>query len=114
MGKLKLDLNELQVETFDTSPEENEARGTVQGHYVSGEPEFCTDFTICIEICPLPTRGTCASCGNTCGGTCGHSCGGTCASCNTCGGTCTCGNTCGGTCVFCTTPDASCGYPVCP
>jgi len=33
MKKLALELDELQVETFTTSAEQQPAKGTVQGHY---------------------------------------------------------------------------------
>jgi hypothetical protein len=81
-GKLTLNLEDLSVDTFDTTPTEN-PKGTVFG-------EQCTCYTQC--TCPgCPTcDATCemelTDCGNTCGGA-------------TCGQTChTCGATCGGSC----------------
>ncbi|MCG8454976.1 MAG: pinensin family lanthipeptide [Holophagales bacterium] len=85
MKKLKLDLDDLKVESFETTPETGEeAKGTVYGYITQ-------DLTIC-DGCNDPTnQNTCAStCGSTCGNTCGSTCGTTCAS--------TCGNTCGATC----------------
>jgi hypothetical protein len=73
MSKLKLDLNELRIESFETKDAE-EARGTVQAHASA------------IMTCPS----TCASC-VTCYATCFASC-----PANTCGG-----NTCGRTCYSC-------------
>ena len=78
--KLKLNLEQLSVDTFHTSSARAE-KGTVFG-------EQCTCYTNC--TCPgCPTcYATCA--GNTCAGTCGPN---TCAaSCNgTCGDSCDCG-----------------------
>jgi hypothetical protein len=79
-SKLKLDLDELQVESFDTTPGEHRREGTVFG-------QQCT----CYTQCTCPGCPTCdASCNGTCGGTCDASCNGT------CGGT--CANSCYGTC----------------
>jgi hypothetical protein len=86
MRKLKLQLDDLQVDTFQTTPAEK-PKGTVFG-------EQCT----CYTNCTCPGCPTCyASCNGTCGGTCDGTCGASCA------GTCdTCGDACG-------TWDASCG-----
>jgi hypothetical protein len=92
MRKLKLDLDQLIVESFDTRARGRRQPGTVFG-------EQCT----CYTNCSCPGCPTCdASCNGTCGATCDASCNGTCdASCNgtcnnSCGGTCNCGtlNTC--------------------
>ena len=90
MAKMKLELDTLAVDSFDTTAAEK-ARGTVFG-------EQCTCYTNC--TCP-----GCYTCDNTCANTCDDY---TClASCNgTCGDTCDCGgtivrtqwDTCGGTC----------------
>ncbi|HYW11390.1 MAG TPA: hypothetical protein VE871_05515 [Longimicrobium sp.] len=82
--KLKLDLEDLTVDSFDTMRPAPKA-GTVFG-------EQCT----CYTNCTCPGCPTCyASCNGTCGGTCEASCNGTCA-----GGTCdaSCNGTCGGSC----------------
>jgi hypothetical protein len=76
MKKLKLD--DLRVDSFDTSFTEAGMRGTVHGHY-------SVDGT-----CPLSCAGTCDptcpdSCAATCQGTCWNSCAG-----NTCDFTCSC------------------------
>jgi hypothetical protein len=81
--KLKLNLEDLAVDTFDTTVREK-AKGTVFG-------EQCTCYTNC--TCP-----GCPTCYASCNGTCDASCNGTCdASCN---GTCNCpsGNTCDWSC----------------
>ena len=55
MKKLKLDLEELAIESFDTTVARPEA-GTVMG-------EQCT----CYTVCTCPGNATCdASCGDTC------------------------------------------------
>ena len=87
MRKLTLELDDLRVDTFDTTAS-SRARGTVFG-------EQCT----CWTNCTCPGCPTCdASCNGTCGGTCDASCNGTCGqSCDwSCGGTCdlSCGDTC--------------------
>lgn len=88
MNKLKLHLDELAVESFDTSPVTRE-KGTVVGE------ELCT----CPTICTCPGCPSCdATCAQTCDDyTCAASCEGTCvASCDSCRATCwdTCGRTC--------------------
>jgi hypothetical protein len=88
MNKLKLKLDDLQVDTFQTTSAQKQ-KGTVFG-------EQCTCWTQCGQnTCPgCPTcdascNGTCASCAASCNGTCGascdYSCGATCgASCESC------------------------------
>ncbi|MBV9108085.1 MAG: hypothetical protein JO306_01605 [Gemmatimonadetes bacterium] len=64
MGKLKLDLDALHVESFQAQPEKAERRGTVEGQ----------EFTF---GCNSWLNGTCApdfTCGNSCQGTCGVTC----------------------------------------
>jgi len=81
MRKLRLDLDDLQVESFATTPEPRRDGGTVFGQ------NHCT----CYTQCTCPGCPTCdASCNGTCGGTCDASCNGN------CGGT--CGHTCAGNC----------------
>jgi hypothetical protein len=88
MNKLKLNLENLAVESFDTTPAAlGKDGGTVFG-------QQCTCYTQC--TCP-----GCPTCDASCNGTCNASCNGT------CGATCdaSCYGTCGGTCA---TWDASC------
>jgi len=87
MQKLKLDLDELQVESFHTTSAGHRHEGTVFGQ------NHCT----CYTQCTCPGCPTCdASCNGTCNGTCDASCNGTCnASCN-------------GTCDYCTAYDITC------
>jgi hypothetical protein len=104
MHKLKLDLDQLIVESFDTNASGLARRGTVRAFsHVCGPTVI--DFT-CMNTC-----GTCdatCSCGGSCGGTCG------------CTGGYTCGGTCNGTCAeptcntcFTNCQQESCVY-VCP
>jgi hypothetical protein len=89
-SKLALNLDELVVDSFDTTVSEK-PRGTVFG-------EQCT----CYTNCTCPGCPTCyASCNGTCGGTCGEntcaaSCNGTCVNCTvwTCDFSCECPDTC--------------------
>lgn len=63
MKKLKLNVEALAVQTFDTAVPA-EARGTVAGH-VDTDPESC-DYA-----CASQFISGCGTCGNSCGGTCG-------------------------------------------
>ncbi|HZG43630.1 MAG TPA: hypothetical protein VEY93_11745 [Longimicrobium sp.] len=73
--KLKLNLDQLAVDSFDTTKPEAKT-GTVFG-------EQCT----CYTNCTCPGCPTCyASCNGTCGNTCDASCNGTCG--DTCDWTC--------------------------
>ena len=68
MNKLRLTLEDLQIDSFSTTPVKKE-KGTVYG-------EQCTCPTAC--TCP-----GCPTCDASCNGTCAASCNGTCdASCN--------------------------------
>lgn len=66
LSKLKLDLDELTVDSFDTSPGEAE-NGTVFG-------EQCTCETVCTcpgcDTCDI----SCYSCAVTCAATCPNTC----------------------------------------
>lgn len=62
MGKLRLELDDLTVESFDTGDEQRR-RGTVQGHDTV-ETEWCTGYPDCLsKRCQTPN--------DTCYGTCG-------------------------------------------
>ena len=102
MEKLKLDVDQLTVESFEAVSPEMLGRGTVDAH-----SHMCiSPFDACADLaCPT--------------GTCGATCA-TCASCASCNGTCyscydTCGDSCNGTCLSCLTncEPMSCVY-VCP
>jgi hypothetical protein len=82
MGKLRMNLDQLTVESFDTSAPAGR-RGTVFGE------EQCTCPTACETACTCPGCNTCdhtacnqESCNGTCGTTCGYGSG-----CYTCGAT---------------------------
>jgi hypothetical protein len=96
-SKLKLNLDELTIDSFDTTANEN-ARGTVVGE------EQCTCWTACGQnTCP-----GCPTCDASCNGTCGATCAGSCY--GTCDGA-SCGYSCDG---YCTQYDATCnGYGTC-
>jgi hypothetical protein len=91
MKKLKLDLEDLSVESFATTPEPRAEGGTVFG-------QQCT----CYTQCTCPGCPTCdASCNGSCVNTCAASCNGSCVN--------TCGDTCGGyTCECWPTNDTGC------
>ena len=82
MKKLKLNIEELKVESFNINEKDS------QGGIVANHP---TPYTGCLETCGISVCNECL----TDGGTCNNTCNNTCA--NTCGNTCanTCGNTCG-------------------
>jgi hypothetical protein len=98
MGKLKLNLDEIKVESFETNSEITSI-GTIKGqdYQTIGPNETCD------QVCPTADQ---ATCGSTCGPcTVWQSCLGTCVqSCGiaTCPATCyqnyTCYNSCPGTC----------------
>ncbi len=72
MKKLKLDLEDLSVESFATTPEPRAEGGTVFG-------QQCTCYTQCTcpgcPTCDASCNGTCAdSCDFSCGDTCGDTC----------------------------------------
>lgn len=98
MRKMKLDVNDLRVESFDTRPDPQPGRGTVRGNgaYNGGMgswdgpcPSFlCPDSHDCSgdAFCPTPNVGTKftaleCTCAGTCGDTCPNTCGNTCATC---------------------------------
>jgi hypothetical protein len=92
MKKLRLRLDDLRIDSFQTTQAE-QPEGTVFG-------EQCTCHTQC--TCP-----GCPTCYASCNGTCDASCNGSCNcsgdTCNaSCFGTCeeTCDNSCGGTCGY--------------
>jgi hypothetical protein len=95
--KLKLKLDDLQVDTFQTTAAQKQ-KGTVFG-------EQCTCYTQCTcpgcPTCYASCNGSCdASCNGTCGATCDESCYGTCDyACQTAA---SCDYTCGG---YATAPD---------
>ena len=77
MRKLKLEVEDLRVESFDTLADMEVPRGTVRGHGDS-EGSGC-DVSQCLEDscgCPL-TGPTCAilSCNGTCYNSCPNTCG---------------------------------------
>ena len=83
MRKIRLNPEELHVDSFTTLTSESERVGTVMGQYRLPPAESGMD------PCVAYTDNTCyASCNGTCGATCGASCYGTCAGQNTCGASC--------------------------
>jgi hypothetical protein len=75
--KLKLDLDQLAVDSFDTNPSESAPRGTVQGFsHVCGPTRFDPTCYVTCGTCDL----SCGTCGASCGYTCG--CGATAYTCN--------------------------------
>ncbi|HSU16287.1 hypothetical protein [Longimicrobium sp.] len=95
-SKLKLDVEQLQVESFSVQ-EARVERGTVHG-LMSDAPQVCISEDPSCNAQPS-CDGTCASCNGSCGYSCDYTCGYTCEySCGwTCGSTCElscrCGNT---------------------
>ena len=99
MGKLRLDLDQLHVESFTPDERERE-RGTVRGNaelgYAVLEPALPPGGTLqqtcMIDFCKDSWMSGCF----TCAGTCDNTCPNTCQTCNTCfgGDTCFGGMTC--------------------
>lgn len=74
--KLRLDLEQLAVESFSVSAGD-EARGTVHGHGEVPPDEPASDYDGVCNTYYASCRGSCASCVNSCWNTCNA----TCASC---------------------------------
>ena len=66
MRKLKLDLDDLLVESFATLDAESEVRGTVHGREATG---LCTRVS-CVDGCGPSQDYSCACTQMTCGYTC--------------------------------------------
>lgn len=117
MRKLSLNLDSLAVQSFETLPPDEAARGTVLGRglvgvgvpYPSPKPTYpygCPS-PLCVDT-PM------ASCDGSCGDSCYDSCNGTCQSCIascdvSCAGSCvdTCVDSCRPSCgSLCIPPDA--------
>jgi hypothetical protein len=91
MKKLGLTLDDLRVDSFETSPAEGNSRGTVRG-YVTNYREATCDATNCG---PCDTNQGCGTewmiCGTLqCDYTVGYSCGGTCGQSTCYGDSCVC------------------------
>ena len=112
-SKLKLELDELRVESFDTTAADGVARGTVRGNagaYPAASADIdtcatqspdCSWDSNCARSCPWTCAGDPVSCGGSCDGatcpdTCQESCYGSCV--RTCGKTCE--NLSSDTCLF--------------
>jgi hypothetical protein len=81
MSKLKLDLDQLDVQSFETATGREDERGTIRGHARS---ELCTPYCPShfneATTCQVSDLGTCAaSCGASCPATCNG--GATCVTC---------------------------------
>ena len=74
MTKLKLQLDDLSVESFETHFAE--AQGTVLGNDSDYTEGTCPGFATCDASCDASCNGTCfqTCAGGTCNGTCGFSC----------------------------------------
>jgi len=115
MKKLKLQLDELQVESFQTA-RGHATRGTVQGN--APPTSMCTDYIDCTWDfgCETQVASCNGSCGNTCDATCG-SCNGTCyGSCyGSCDATCfSCEYSCYESGCACSVQWSGCGPYACP
>jgi hypothetical protein len=57
-SKLSLNLDTLAVDSFDTTPIDADARGTVDAHSIDGPvptPPVYADDCTCAKSCPCPT-----------------------------------------------------------
>ncbi|HEU0012536.1 MAG TPA: hypothetical protein VFQ45_02595 [Longimicrobium sp.] len=100
-GKLRLNLADLRLKSFETTESPTPARGTVQGMEQCGACTYCTVSEArlaCYNWTCNNASQTDTGCYESWNGTCDDSCYGTCyATCaNTCCGV--CGNTCCGNC----------------
>ena len=122
MRKLTLNLEALAVQSFETTPADEAARGTVLGRngfnvgvgvlprdtYPHGCPSpLCVDTPMascdgsCVDTCHDSCAGSCASCVYSCGASCGGTCNQTCPA--------SCAPSCGPLCVPPTDPAVA--YP---
>ena len=89
MRKIRLQLESLEVDSFDTTARQR-AGGTVHVHEQHTWETVYASCDTCFPTCPFSCDGSCDSCVNTCG--------------ESCYGTCfedTCDESCGGTCLRC-------------
>ena len=97
MGKLRLDMDHLQVESFDTEAASAAARGTVRGNveFNNGADFAANDLEGRHDRFGVVVTGSSCLCTISCNGTCYDTCGGdTCTgACQTCAPT-SCGTTC--------------------
>ncbi|HEX6373514.1 MAG TPA: hypothetical protein VF006_31605 [Longimicrobium sp.] len=102
MRKLKLELDSLVVQSFETTTPEGPARGTVHGRAEAGpDTPYCGTVDV---NCKYTEQ---YSCEGTCEDTCAESCYGSCHSCiASCSPSCylTCGASCPNTCPWCIAP----------
>ena len=87
MGKIRLELESLSVESFATLPLEGTA-GTVHANqFQSLRSCAATCDNTCIQTCANTCLNTCGTCNATCYNTCNASCLGTCdiTACGGCG-----------------------------
>lgn len=98
MRKLRLDMDDLRVESFETSAGESGA-GTVRGHELTVNRVTDRTSTSCGQvICDRQTVQTCVSCGDGCSVTC-FTCPGQATLCDfTCEGEASCATVCVETC----------------
>ncbi|HEU0012535.1 MAG TPA: hypothetical protein VFQ45_02590 [Longimicrobium sp.] len=101
-GKLRLNLADLRLKSFETTESPTPARGTVQGMEQCGACTYCTMSEArlaCYNNTCLNASQTDTGCPDSWNGTCDGSCYGTCYD-PTCAYTCcgVCGNTCCGNC----------------
>ena len=87
MKKLRLELDELRVDTFATTSKADRDKGTVRGHNSWNGQCETLPYEDSIDLCPPPYTAA-ATCVNSCYGTCGNTCAASCqGSCyNTCPG----------------------------
>ncbi|HVH12853.1 MAG TPA: hypothetical protein VM759_07370 [Longimicrobium sp.] len=79
MKKLRLDLDTLQVESFDPSPDQDGLRGTVNGAQILiGNTRGVSECIRCLETADFSCQNSCMA---SCIGTCAASCYGTCVNC---------------------------------
>jgi len=98
MKKIRLDLDMLSVETFSTTSDAAEARGTVNAHRpIHTQGWECESIDFCeTEGCPRTGVTECGTCCGTCyDATCGATYYGTCETqCGTCDPYCCCSCSC--------------------
>lgn len=85
MKKIRLDLDALSVDSFDTRAGAEGPDGTVFGHIPPySYQKYCSDGLTCTVECEGTAASDCGTCGASACGTCATNCGTCATACGTC------------------------------
>lgn len=64
MGKLRLNIDDLKVQSFATAPDGSQgSRGTVQGYVTCTSDAMCCDYTEECSVCAMGPQWPCTATG---------------------------------------------------